>query len=224
MRIGGPALRRARQRKDHKVTRRVARIHNTERERRGPRHDVSEKSEKVSCVRRNKKMREDSRCSPSCGGTCGSACLFFSVATCHRRRQGVRSEERRREAQQDDHRPRRLLAHDHEGVTIVFIIGKRHTGVCADEDLLYHMPRPDYVLAMAPTRTRCRCSASSTESVFRSFSQGLTARSPCNVSSSTAGRSAPCSFCSTTAFTRRACSSRTRCAPSSLTGVTTTSR
>jgi hypothetical protein len=35
---------------------------------------------------------------------------------------------------------------------ILFIIGKRHTGKSVlMKDLLYHMPRPDYVLAMAPT-------------------------------------------------------------------------
>ena len=35
---------------------------------------------------------------------------------------------------------------------IVFILGKRHTGKSVlMRDLLYHMPRPDYVLAMAPT-------------------------------------------------------------------------
>ena len=35
---------------------------------------------------------------------------------------------------------------------IIFIIGKRHTGKSVlMKDILYHMPRPDYVLAMAPT-------------------------------------------------------------------------
>ena len=35
---------------------------------------------------------------------------------------------------------------------IIFILGKRHTGKSVlMKDLLYHMPRPDYVLAMAPT-------------------------------------------------------------------------
>lgn len=35
---------------------------------------------------------------------------------------------------------------------IIFLIGKRHTGKSVlMKDLLYHMPRPDYVLAMAPT-------------------------------------------------------------------------
>ena len=35
---------------------------------------------------------------------------------------------------------------------ILFILGKRHTGKSVlMKDLLYHMPRPDYVLAMAPT-------------------------------------------------------------------------
>ena len=35
---------------------------------------------------------------------------------------------------------------------IMFIIGKRHTGKSVlMKDLLYHMPRPDYVIAMAPT-------------------------------------------------------------------------
>lgn len=35
---------------------------------------------------------------------------------------------------------------------IVFIIGKRHTGKSVlMKDLLYHMPKPDFVLAMAPT-------------------------------------------------------------------------
>ena len=45
---------------------------------------------------------------------------------------------------------------------IVFIIGKRHTGKSVlMKDLLYHMPRPDYVLAMAPTED--------TLQMFRSF-------------------------------------------------------
>ena len=35
---------------------------------------------------------------------------------------------------------------------IIFILGKRHTGKSVlMKDLLYHMPRPDFVLAMAPT-------------------------------------------------------------------------
>ena len=35
---------------------------------------------------------------------------------------------------------------------IIFIIGKRHTGKSVlMKDILYHMPRPDFVLAMAPT-------------------------------------------------------------------------
>ena len=35
---------------------------------------------------------------------------------------------------------------------ILFLIGKRHTGKSVlMKDLLYHMPRPDYVIAMAPT-------------------------------------------------------------------------
>ena len=35
---------------------------------------------------------------------------------------------------------------------ILFILGKRHTGKSVlMKDLLYHMPRPDFVLAMAPT-------------------------------------------------------------------------
>ena len=35
---------------------------------------------------------------------------------------------------------------------IIFILGKRHTGKSVlMKDLMYHMPRPDYVLAMAPT-------------------------------------------------------------------------
>ena len=35
---------------------------------------------------------------------------------------------------------------------IIFLLGKRHTGKSVlMKDLLYHMPRPDYVLAMAPT-------------------------------------------------------------------------
>lgn len=35
---------------------------------------------------------------------------------------------------------------------ILFLLGKRHTGKSVlMKDLLYHMPRPDYVLAMAPT-------------------------------------------------------------------------
>ena len=45
---------------------------------------------------------------------------------------------------------------------IIFIIGKRHTGKSVlMKDLLYHMPRPDYVLAMAPTEDTLK--------VFRSF-------------------------------------------------------
>lgn len=40
---------------------------------------------------------------------------------------------------------------------IVFILGKRHTGKSVlMKDLLYHMPRPDYVLAMAPTEDTLR--------------------------------------------------------------------
>ena len=40
---------------------------------------------------------------------------------------------------------------------IVFIIGKRNTGKSVlMKDLLYHMPRPDYVLAMAPTEDTLR--------------------------------------------------------------------
>lgn len=35
---------------------------------------------------------------------------------------------------------------------ILFLLGKRHTGKSVlMRDLLYHMPRPDYVIAMAPT-------------------------------------------------------------------------
>ena len=35
---------------------------------------------------------------------------------------------------------------------IIFLIGKRHTGkTVLMKDILYHMPRPDYVIAMAPT-------------------------------------------------------------------------
>lgn len=35
---------------------------------------------------------------------------------------------------------------------IIFLLGKRHTGKSVlMRDLLYHMPRPDFVLAMAPT-------------------------------------------------------------------------
>ena len=35
---------------------------------------------------------------------------------------------------------------------IIFLLGKRHTGKSVlMKDLLYHMPRPDFVLAMAPT-------------------------------------------------------------------------
>lgn len=38
------------------------------------------------------------------------------------------------------------------GPRIFFILGKRNTGKsCLMRDLLYHMPRPDFVLAMAPT-------------------------------------------------------------------------
>jgi len=45
---------------------------------------------------------------------------------------------------------------------IIFIIGKRHTGKSVlMKDLLYHMPRPDYVLAMAPTEDTLK--------VFREF-------------------------------------------------------
>ena len=40
---------------------------------------------------------------------------------------------------------------------IIFLIGKRHTGKSVlMKDLLYHMPRPDYVLAMAPTEDTLR--------------------------------------------------------------------
>lgn len=40
---------------------------------------------------------------------------------------------------------------------ILFILGKRHTGKSVlIKDLLYHMPRPDYVLAMAPTEDTLR--------------------------------------------------------------------
>lgn len=40
---------------------------------------------------------------------------------------------------------------------IVFILGKRHTGKSVlMRDLLYNMPRPDYVLAMAPTEDTLR--------------------------------------------------------------------
>ena len=40
---------------------------------------------------------------------------------------------------------------------ILFILGKRHTGKSVLlKDLLYHMPRPDYVLAMAPTEDTLR--------------------------------------------------------------------
>lgn len=40
---------------------------------------------------------------------------------------------------------------------ILFILGKRHTGKSVlMKDLLYHMPRPDYVLAMAPTEDTLR--------------------------------------------------------------------
>ena len=46
---------------------------------------------------------------------------------------------------------------------ILFIIGKRHTGKSVlMKDLLYHMPRPDNVLAMAPTEdSTWRCLGSS---------------------------------------------------------------
>ena len=45
---------------------------------------------------------------------------------------------------------------------ILFLIGKRHTGkTVLMLDLLYHMPRPDYVVAMAPTED--------TLAVFRKF-------------------------------------------------------
>ena len=40
---------------------------------------------------------------------------------------------------------------------IIFILGKRHTGKSVlMRDLLYHMPTPDYVLAMAPTEDTLR--------------------------------------------------------------------
>ena len=40
---------------------------------------------------------------------------------------------------------------------IIFLLGKRHTGKSVlMKDLLYHMPRPDYVLAMAPTEDTLR--------------------------------------------------------------------
>lgn len=40
---------------------------------------------------------------------------------------------------------------------ILFLIGKRHTGKSVlMKDLLYHMPRPDFVLAMAPTEDTLR--------------------------------------------------------------------
>lgn len=40
---------------------------------------------------------------------------------------------------------------------IIFILGKRHTGKSVlMKDLLYRMPRPDYVLAMAPTEDTLR--------------------------------------------------------------------
>lgn len=45
---------------------------------------------------------------------------------------------------------------------ILFVIGKRHTGkTVLMKDLLYHMPRPDYALAMAPTED--------TIAMFRTF-------------------------------------------------------
>ena len=45
---------------------------------------------------------------------------------------------------------------------IIFIIGKRHTGKSVlMKDILYHMPRPDFVLAMAPTEDTLK--------VFRTF-------------------------------------------------------
>ena len=45
---------------------------------------------------------------------------------------------------------------------IIFLIGKRNTGKSVlMRDLLYHMPRPDFVLAMAPTE--------STLQAFRAF-------------------------------------------------------
>ena len=45
---------------------------------------------------------------------------------------------------------------------IIFILGKRHTGKSVlMQDLLYNMPRPDYVLAMAPTEDTLK--------VFRTF-------------------------------------------------------
>lgn len=49
-------------------------------------------------------------------------------------------------------RVRRFDASTIKESRIIFIIGKRHTGKSVlMKDLLYHMPRPDYVLAMAPT-------------------------------------------------------------------------
>jgi hypothetical protein len=40
---------------------------------------------------------------------------------------------------------------------ITFLLGKRHTGKSVlMKDLLYHMPRPDYVVAMAPTEDTLR--------------------------------------------------------------------
>ncbi len=40
---------------------------------------------------------------------------------------------------------------------IIFILGKRHTGKSVlMKDLLYNMPRPDYVIAMAPTEDTLR--------------------------------------------------------------------
>lgn len=40
---------------------------------------------------------------------------------------------------------------------IIFIIGKRHTGKSVlMKNLMYHMPKPDYVLAMAPTEDTLR--------------------------------------------------------------------
>jgi predicted AAA+ superfamily ATPase len=57
---------------------------------------------------------------------------------------------------------------------IIFILGKRNTGKSVlMKDLLYHMPRPDYVVAMAPTEDTLRMYREflPESSIFNHFSQ-----------------------------------------------------
>jgi hypothetical protein len=57
---------------------------------------------------------------------------------------------------------------------IIFLIGKRHTGKSVlMKDILYHMPRPDYVIAMAPTEDTLQMFREflPTSCVFDHFSQ-----------------------------------------------------